>query len=206
MFRIALNAGHDRYTPGRRIPASFDAFETREWVLNDRICSRVEQKLKKYTGYELLRVDDKTGQNGISLSTRAKRANQFGADFYLSVHHNAGVYGGSGGGIMTFVHPMAQESTQKAQRIFYEALIRYTGLIGNRANPLSRADFAELRLTDMPAVLLECGFMDSSADSAIIKTTAFAEAAAEAITESLARIGRLPKNTAEQAVPGKNSL
>lgn len=191
MFKIALNAGHYLYTSGKRCLASLDPNETREWVLNNRICDKVEEKLKAYDGYELLRIDDTLGQTDLSVDARAKKANAFGADIYVSVHHNAGINGGSGGGIMAYVYLKVDSETKELQSLLYNKLIEKTGLKGNRSNPLEAADFGELRLTRMPAVLLECGFMDSATDVPIILSEDFAEKAAEAITEAIAQNGGL---------------
>ena len=60
----------------------------------------VETILGGYTGIEILRTDDTTGKTEVTLAQRVKKANSFGADFYLSIHHNAGINGGSGGGIV----------------------------------------------------------------------------------------------------------
>lgn len=200
MFKIALNAGHYFYEPGRRVSRAFDSNETREWVLNARICEKVEQKLKAYEGYTLLRIDDRTGETPTPLNDRTAKANRFGADIYVSVHHNAGVAGGSGGGIMAFTYLTVDEPTRRLQRLLYEKLIEKTGLIGNRATPLATADFAECRQTVMPAVLLECGFMDSSTDAPIIITDTFAEKAAQAITEAIVEYGQLkPVKTSDPA-------
>lgn len=62
MFKIALDAGHGRYTSGKRCLKAIDSNETREWVLNSRICDKIETLLKQYDGYEVLRVDDVTKQ------------------------------------------------------------------------------------------------------------------------------------------------
>ena len=106
MFKIALGAGHGFNTPGKRCLKSLDPNETREWFLNDRVCDYVEENLRNYEGYELLRLDDSDdGADDIALATRVKRANTFEADFYLSVHHNAGINGGTGGGIIAYMYP-----------------------------------------------------------------------------------------------------
>lgn len=191
MFKIALNAGHYYYEPGRRVSEQFDKSQTREWVLNSRICQKVEEKLKKYSGYSLLRLDDATGESLVKLTERAKKANDFNADIYISVHHNAGVYGESGGGIMVYTYTAVDDYTKKCQKLFYDKLIEATKLKGNRAAPLATADFYELRETKMPAVLLECGFMDSSTDAPIIITEAFSEECAKAIVSALAELGNL---------------
>ena len=46
MLKIALTAGHYLETAGKRCLKSLDKNETREWVLNDRICDKIEAKLK----------------------------------------------------------------------------------------------------------------------------------------------------------------
>ena len=136
MFKIALDAGHGYYTPGKRCLRSIDANETREWWLNDRICDKVEVKLKVYGGYSLLRVDDTSGKKDIPLEDRVRKANEFGADIYLSVHHNAGVSGGSGGGIISIAYTKASAKSKEYQKLIYDYLIKHTGLKGNRSTPL----------------------------------------------------------------------
>ncbi len=102
MFKIALTAGHYRYTAGKRCMKKLDKNETREWVLNDRIADKIEKLLSSYEGYTLLRTDDTNGEKEIKVEDRVKAANNFGADIYISIHHNAGIYGGSGGGIVAY--------------------------------------------------------------------------------------------------------
>lgn len=197
MFKIALDAGHGLYTSGKRCMKSLDANETREWYLNDRICDRTEKKLKAYDGYEVLRVDDTTGAVDVSLSARVRKANEWGADIYLSVHHNAGVDGGSGGGIIAVTYTNATQKAQEYQKIIYDELIKSTGLVGNRSAPCTKQNLHVCRETDMPAVLVECGFMDSSTDVPIILTDKFADESAEALTSALVKIGKLTRKDAE---------
>lgn len=170
-----------------------DPNETREWVLNDRICDKIEQKLKAYEGYSLLRIDDTTGSTDVSLSKRTTKANSWGADFYLSIHHNAGINGGSGGGVVAYVYTKVDADTKDWQKKLYDAVIKKTGLKGNRATPLASANLYECRKTTMPAVLLECGFMDSKTDVPIILTDDFADKVATACVEVIASKGGLTK-------------
>lgn len=193
MFKIALDAGHGLYTAGKRCLKSIDKNETREWFLNDRICDKVEKMLASYEGYSLIRVDDTTGKTDVSLADRVKKANNFGADFYLSVHHNAGINGGSGGGIMSIIYTKASETSAKYQKIIYDELIKETGFKGNRTSPMPKQDLYVCRHTTMPAVLIECGFMDSTTDVPVILSETFAESAAEGIVKALVEIGKLTK-------------
>lgn len=192
-FKIALTAGHYLDTPGKRCLKSLDPNETREWVLNDRIADKVETLLKGYEGYMLIRTDDTTGKKDISLTARTNAANNFKADIYISIHHNAGINGGKGGGIVAYTYTNVDKVTKEWQKELYNALIAKTGLGGNRATPLAKSNLAECRQTTMPAVLLELGFMDSKTDVPIILTEDYANKCAEAIVEVLVKKGGLTK-------------
>lgn len=193
MFKIALTAGHYLGTSGKNCLKALDPKETKEWVLNDRIADKVEKLLQEYTGWELIRTDDTTGKKNISLQARTNAANNFKADFYLSIHHNAGVNGGSGGGIAAYIYTKASAESAKWQKALYDALIAATGLKGNRSNPMPKSNLHEVRETNMPAVLLELGFMDSKTDVPVILTEKFADQCAEAIVKVLVERGKLTK-------------
>lgn len=195
MFKLAISAGHGLYTAGKRCLKSLDKNETREWTLNSRICNKIEEKMKAYEGYELIRLDDKTGKTDVALATRTKRANDFGADFYLSIHHNAGVNGGKGGGVIAITYLKVDSETVAWQSELYNAVIASSGLKGNRSQPLQKQNLHEVRESKMPAVLLECGFMDSQTDVPIILTEDYADNVAEACVEVIARRGGLSKKS-----------
>lgn len=192
-FKIALDAGHCLSTPGKRCLASLDPSQTREWVLNDRIADKVEVLLQGYSGYELIRVDDTLGKKDISTSSRAKAANAFGAGFYLSLHHNAGIKGGKGGGTAAYISKNASKASAEWQAELYAELIAATGLKGNRSNPTPKNNYTVLTKTDMPAVLLELGFMDSQTDVPVILSGEYADQCAAAIVKVLVRRGGLVK-------------
>lgn len=191
MFKLVLDAGHGLHTAGKRCLKSLDPNETREWVLNSRICDKIEKRLKGYTGYTLMRVDDTTGAQDVSLRSRTNKANRWGADFYLSIHHNAGVDGGKGGGIVAITYTKVDNITSEWQKELYDELIKTTGLVGNRAEPLAKMNLHVCRETAMPAVLLELGFMDSSVDVPIILTEEFADKCADAIVAVIVRKAKL---------------
>ena len=199
MFKLALNAGHGMSTAGKRCLKSLDPNETRENFLNRRICDKIESKLKAYDGYELIRLDDTTGKKDIALNTRTNKANKFGADFYLSIHHNAGIQGGKGGGVMAFVYLKVDNTTLEWQKALYDSIINHTDLKGNRADPLAKSDLHEVRKTKMPAVLLECGFMDSATDVPIILTDEYADKVATACVEVIVERAKLTKKQASPA-------
>lgn len=195
-FRLTLDAGHGLGTAGKRCMKSLDPKETREWYLNDRICDRIEKLLAEYNGIEILRVDDTTGKKDISLLSRTSAANKFNANFYLSIHHNAGIKGGLGGGVVAYVYPKVDENTKAWQKELYNAVISHTGLRGNRSTPVATADFYVLRKTKMPAVLMECGFMDSATDVPKILSEDFSNKVADACVEVIVKRAKLTKKVA----------
>ncbi len=208
MFKIALNAGHGIHTAGKRCLKTLDPNETREWELNSRICNKIKEKLRAYNGYELIRLDDTIGEIDVPLKERTDEANRWGADFYLSIHHNAGINGGTGGGIETYIYTNASKQSEEWQTILYETLIRHTGLKGNRSDGTRKANLHEVRESNMPAVLIECGFMDSATDVPIILTDTFAEQVANACVEVLVAKGGLTKKettVTDINVGGKNT-
>lgn len=202
-FKLVLDGGHGKNTAGRRCKKSLDPKQTREWVLNSRIVEKVLKLLEGYTGYEVLRVDDPAGKKDVSLYTRVSKANKFGADFYLSIHHNAGIKGGKGGGIMAYVSKKASAAAQAWQKMLYASLIDHTGLKGNRSDPIDEYNFYVCKYTNCPAVLLELGFMDSKTDVPIILSDEYADKCAQAIVDVIVQRGNLKKKEQKCSVSVK---
>lgn len=192
MFRIAYGAGHNLYTAGRRIPAEISATQLKEWEMNDRVAKHFATAAAQYDGVELLRVDDPTGQEAVSLAGRCQKANEWRADFCLGIHHNGGIQLGSGGGIVAY---SLKEGTTgaKYRDAIYEACIAAGGLKGNRSTPKATANFQALRQTKAPAVLMEYGFMDSRTDAPVIMTDAYSKLVAYATMDGIAKVAGLKK-------------
>lgn len=192
-FKIAIDAGHYLGTAGKRLPKKLDPSQTREWTLNDKVARYQEEAAKLYEGVETMRVDDVTGKTEVSLATRCKRANDWGADLYLSDHHNAGINLGKGGGIVAYAYKEGTTASKYRDAI-YNACIAAGGLKGNRSDPTLAKDFYVLTHTKAPAVLMEYGFMDSTTDAPVILTESYARAMGYATMEAIAKIAGLKKN------------
>lgn len=192
MFKISYDAGHYRYTSGKRLPKELDKNETREWILNDRVARYFAEAAKQYEGVETLRVDDPTGYNLIELDERADKANKWGSNFHLSIHFNAAGFVFNGGGIVAYVLAKGGQA-EVFQKAIYNACIKAGGLKGNRSEPLATANFQILRDTKAPAVLMEYGFMDSKSDAPVILTDAYARLVAYATMEGIAQVKGLKK-------------
>lgn len=198
---IVIDAGHGYNTAGKRCLKSIDKNQTREWFLNDRIADMVETSLKDYD-CKVLRSDDTTGKKDISLSARVKTANKAKADIFISIHHNAGINGRSGGGTVVY-HWNAPADKNRAQRL-YDAVVGKTGLVGNRANKVAVGNYYVINQTNMPALLLENGFMDSTKDTPIILTQGFAEMSAKGIVNFLVNELHLKRKAVEKPTTTTN--
>ena len=179
---IALDAGHGLYTAGKEVTLNGYP-RTKEWFLNDRISDRVEELLSDYE-CEVIRVGDTTGAKDISLVDRVKAANDAGAIVYVSVHHDSGVAGGSGGGTTVFYCSVSSARKAQAQKL-YDAVVSQTGLVGNRSSKVQKKGFYVIKNTKMPAFLIENGFMDSATDVPIILSPEHAEKTAQGILNFL---------------------
>lgn len=197
MLKIAIDAGHYKGTPGRRCLAALDPAQTGEWELNRRVADKLEELLAGYD-CQILRVDDKTGDRLIDLVDRVAAANGWPADVYLSIHHNAGIKGGSGGGCVVYTAPGCQAKSRAIQKAVYGAVVSRTGLVGNRAAHMAESGLYVLRRTKMPAILIECGFMDSSTDVPVILGPYFGSQVADGLLAALVEVFGLKEKKEER--------
>lgn len=134
--------------------------------LTDDIGGRVVQKLSAYDCSVLLvpRTD--------SLAARAAYANKMGADLYLSIHVNGGGGTGFESYIWSFDH-LDSTMADEYQAIIHGAIMGYLAPLGVANRGMKARNFDELRLTNMPAVLLENLFIDNTWDAAKLRDPAF---------------------------------
>ena len=182
MLKIAIDAGHSLVTAGKRVTLSGYP-DTREWVLNSRIANKLEQLLKSYN-CQVLRVDDTTGATDVSNTGRANKANEWKADIYISIHHDAGLSGRAGGGTTVYWCSNKPERPKQAQTL-YDHVVGQTGLKGNRSNKVIKKDFTVIAKTNMAAFLIENGFMDSPSDVPVILSEEHANKTAQGLLNFL---------------------
>lgn len=193
MAKIAIDAGHGLYTSGKRCLKSLDANQTREWVLNDRVADALGAYLKS-AGHTILRVDDTDGSTDISLANRVRTANNWKADAYISVHHNAGIGGGSGGGTVVYVSKNCSSKSVQLQNAIYKHAIEDCGLKGNRSDGTLASNFYVIKNTNSPAILIEVGFMDSKTDIKYILNPEWSKKMGVAIAKGVCDVygGKIP--------------
>ena len=164
MIKIGIDAGHGMNTPGKRTPD-----DEREWHFNNIVLYAFEQEMKKYKGVETRRFDDYTGKTDISLSARTNTSNKWGADYFISFHHNAlaGKWGNHGG-TEIFVYEKASKESVNFANALLPTLVSSTGL---RNRGVKKGNLHMVRETNCPAILIEVGFMDSYTDIKLLRDT-----------------------------------
>jgi N-acetylmuramoyl-L-alanine amidase len=126
-----------------------------------------------------------------SEAERAAFANDVGAQLVVSLHHDAlqtpaanGVacyfYGSAGPG-----RPSRSAVGERLADLIVREVVSRTDLIDCRAHPKS---WELLRLTRMPAVRLEAGYLSSPSDAARLTNGEFRDALAEAVVAALQRL------------------
>lgn len=191
-IKIAYCAGHYLGTPGKRVPKKLDPKQTREWTLNDRVARYFNLAALEYEGVETMRTDDSTGKKEVKIKSRTAKANEWGADVYVDMHHNAGINLGKGGGVV--VISKKKDAKGKTYReAIYAAVVAAGGLKGNRSNPTYEKNFDTMVYAKCPAVIVEYGFMDSKTDYPIISTDEYAKKVAYATMEAIAKVAGLKK-------------
>ncbi|GGP16201.1 N-acetylmuramoyl-L-alanine amidase [Oceanobacillus neutriphilus] len=180
MVKVAMCAGHggSGSTPGKRSPAG-----EYEWNFNDAVVRAAIAKLKA-NGVEVLRTDDASGKTDIGLTARTNKANAWGADAYVSCHHNA--LGTSWLnyeiGIETFTQNGSHPQAEILARCIHPKYVKAMGL---KDRGMKKSNLAITRQTKMPAVLTEGGFMDSRIDIKSMRDNAKLKAQGEAIADGI---------------------
>lgn len=128
----------------------------------------------------------RTSDRTVSLAARTNDANQWGADYFVSIHINAG----GGSGYEDFIHSSLsnQGATGRYRQIMHEEVMKQVNL-QNRGR--KQANFHVLRESAMSAILTENGFIDHAADAAKLKSDAFLEQIALGHARGIARIFQL---------------
>ncbi len=179
-MKICIDSGHN-----------YDKYDTgavgnglKEQVVTFEIADRL-RKLLVETGIEVImtrqRLCDNVGKNAKeSINERARIANINKCDLFVSIHCNAG--GGTGTETLICGTGGKAEVLAKAvnNKIAKDLMLKNRGV-------KVRSDLGVLRLTNMPAILVETAFIDNKSDAELLKNNkdGFAKAIFDGIMEFL---------------------
>lgn len=187
MVKIGYDAGHGLNTAGKRTPDGEP-----EWTFNNKVARAFASELAMYQDVTVRRFDDSTGRRDVPLIERTNGANSWGANYYISFHHNA-LSGNWGNwtGVETYVYLGNRGSVSgKLAEAIHPAVVRSYGL---KDRGIKEANFHILRETRMPAILIEGGFMDSLIDIKKLRDDKVLENAGIQIARALAQYLGLKK-------------
>lgn len=115
---------------------------------------------------------------------RAREANASGVDYFVSIHRNSSPIPGQYSGIESLVYNLGGEAERMAENI--NRNLEEVGFINHGIN--ERPRLVVLNSTQMPAVLVEVGFINTPADNYLFDTRfdEIAQAIAGGILETIA--------------------
>lgn len=155
--KIFIDAGHGGSDPG----ALGNGLKEKDVVLN------IAQKLTGLFNSRGIQVShSRYSDNNVGLAERAEMANEWGADLFISIHANALDGSGSAYGTECYTYP---NSTDENKRLAVDIASSISSKLGTYNRGHKEADFAVLRLTSMPAVLVETAFIDNVGDASLLK-------------------------------------
>jgi N-acetylmuramoyl-L-alanine amidase len=184
---VVIDPGHGGKDPG----AIGFKINEKDVVLN--LAKKLNDHLGQYEKavVSLTRWDDRF----LELSERAKFANDRNADLFISLHNNAA--SASAHGFESFIYVNASTTTARYQTILHEQVMNYLAQVGIHDRGKKRANYAVLRETKMPAILLENLFITNEKENKLLKDDTFLDNLAAAIAAGIAKIfGLKKKNTA----------
>lgn len=178
---VATDAGHGQETSGKRTPPFPDGSVMKENTFNRAVVGYLIAELER-NGFDTVNVAPETTDT--ALSVRTTRANNAGADIYISVHANA--YGdgwNDANGIETLVYRIGDNGQTQLAKLVQAKLIAETGLRDRGVK--ERTDLAVLRDTKMPAILCECGFMTNRKEAELLRSGDYRRKVARAICKGV---------------------
>lgn len=176
--RIVLDPGHGGDDPGTLVDATCEA----ELVWD--LASRLEGRLAALGVQALL---TRGPNNGASDEQRAHFANEVGADLVLSLHID-GALSPLANGIASYHYGAGETTSTIGERLADLAqreLVARTGMGDNRVHGKT---WALLRLTRMPTVRVEVGYLTAPTDRSKLCDAQFRDTVAEALLVAVQRL------------------
>ena len=184
-MKIAIDPGH---AGGNVDPGAVGVVGVPESVVVLQMAEKLAEKLQQH-GYETMLTRTYEGDAASdSLRYRANLANEWGADIFLSLHCNS--FGSEAArGFEIWTAPGQNRSDDLATRIFNEVQTAFPDM-PMRADyydndPDKEERFTVLVATDMPAALIEFGFISNPEDGARLIDPQWQDAMLDAVIRGI---------------------
>jgi|SRR5699024_2085757 len=180
--RIFIDPGHG----GSDVGASANGLLEKDLTLD--IALRTRDILNKQYGSHTLKLS-RTGDVTKSLSARTNEANNWGANFFISIHINSGKGTGFESYTWDGYYP-EKERTNAIRNTIHDEVVKATGFTDRGKK---ESNFHVVRETKAPAILTENGFIDREKDANKLKNDDFLDQIAQGHADGIARALGLPK-------------
>lgn len=127
-------------------------------------------------------VMTRTTDASLSLEERTRITRSSGADLFISVHMNGSTSAAARG---CTVHYFSDYSRGIAERVYEQMQGAYTSFGCARRGGWPWSPFYVCRISEMPALLLECGYMTNAADLELLVTPSFQDALTAAVARGV---------------------
>lgn len=177
MTKIVIDPGHGGSDPG----AVYGGHQEKKFNL--QIALKVRDYLRDL--YEVNILMTRTTDKTVSLRERTDFANSQQADYFCSIHINAG--GGSGWESYIYNGTVSDKTIKAQNTIHSKVMSVLSSKYGVRDRGKKRANFHVLRETRMPAILTENLFIDTTRDLNLLTNATFIRDLAHATGEGIAQ-------------------
>lgn len=160
-MKIILDAGHGPNTAGKRTPDG----KMKEYQFNSAVTRLVKAELDRLG---IVVIFTHSGEKDVPLRERTSLANKLKVHAFVSIHANA--YGSNWNevnGIETFTYTKPSADSVILAKHIQESLCTS---VERKNRGVKKKDLAVLRDTNMPAVLVECGFMTNQEEARLLQT------------------------------------
>lgn len=178
--KIFIDPGHGGTNPGA---VGNDVIEQE---VNLSVAKTLAQNLRNM-GYDVMLYRTTRDENVISpiaadLRNRARMANEWGADYFVSIHTNSSS-NPQANGFETYVYRKGTTAEQLANSIQTSVI----NSLGMKDNGVRQANFSVLRNSNMPAVLVELGYLSNPTEALNLNSSAWRNRIAGAIADGINR-------------------
>jgi N-acetylmuramoyl-L-alanine amidase len=172
-YKVVIDPGH-----GGKDVGAIGASGQYEKSFTLSLSSKVKERLEQDPDIEVYMT--RTEDRFISQESRGrpKLANDLNADLFLSIHGNT-FADSSVSGTETFYY---HRNSKSFAEIIHEKLVEATGF---HDRGVKKENFFVVKDTEMPAVLLEVGYLTNPNDESVMLTDPFQDRVATAIVEGI---------------------
>lgn len=194
MAKIFLDAGHGGHDPGAIGKKSKEKDNALKVIKKLGAILKASGHTVKYS---------RTTDVFVTLPGRAKMANDWGADIFISAHNNSAT--ATATGFETFIYNKTSNAkTKQLQKAVHNSIANQIGITDRGKKS---ANFAVVRQTNMPAVLIEYAFVSNKNDESILinQVDDLAKWTAEGVVAYFGGKVSVPKDKPTNPPPKKES-